>query len=139
MLPLQTRVGLGVMAMKGFSVFPNAPVLLEPYHQIVQFHIHDTFGGGGVISFCREAVSPSQLGNKVNLAVKSNEILEDERVHQLCMDRDYVPRHGWENLTEIGIKMKSICHDKRFAQGQPRQSRLCVVVVYKLNCNIFLS
>ena len=34
-LSLQARVDLGAMAMKGFSVFPKAPALLEPQHQIV--------------------------------------------------------------------------------------------------------
>ena len=31
-LPLQARVGLGAMAMKGYSAFPKAPALLEPHH-----------------------------------------------------------------------------------------------------------
>ena len=34
-LPLRARVDLGAMAMKGCSVFPKAPALLEPHHQIV--------------------------------------------------------------------------------------------------------
>ena len=42
MLPLQNRVELGVMATKGFSTFPKAPVLLEPHHQIVLCHIQYT-------------------------------------------------------------------------------------------------
>ena len=39
-LSLQARVGLWVMATKGYSVFPKAPSLLEPHHQIVLCHIH---------------------------------------------------------------------------------------------------
>ena len=35
MLPLQARVDLGAMAMKGYSAFPKALALLEPHHQIV--------------------------------------------------------------------------------------------------------
>ena len=35
MLPLQTKVDLEVMAIKGYFPFPKAPVLLEPHHQIV--------------------------------------------------------------------------------------------------------
>ena len=31
MLPLQARVDLGAMAMKGYSAFPKAPALLEPF------------------------------------------------------------------------------------------------------------
>ena len=34
-LPLQATVDLGVMAMKEYSTFPQAPVLLEPHLQIV--------------------------------------------------------------------------------------------------------
>ena len=34
-LPLWARVDLGVMAMKGYSTFPKAPVLLKPQHQVV--------------------------------------------------------------------------------------------------------
>ena len=34
-LPLRHKVDLGALAMKGYSKFPKAPVLLEPYHQIV--------------------------------------------------------------------------------------------------------
>ena len=35
MLPLRARVDLGAMAMKGYSVFPKAPELLEPHYQNV--------------------------------------------------------------------------------------------------------
>ena len=35
MLPRQARVDLGVMAMKGYSVFPKALALLEPHYQTV--------------------------------------------------------------------------------------------------------
>ena len=35
MLPLQARVDLGAMAMKGCSAFPKAPALLKPHHQII--------------------------------------------------------------------------------------------------------
>ena len=35
LLPLQVRLDLKVMAMKGYSAFPKAPALLEPHHQIV--------------------------------------------------------------------------------------------------------
>ena len=34
-LPLRARVDLAAMAIKGYSTFPKAPTLLEPYHQIV--------------------------------------------------------------------------------------------------------
>ena len=34
-LALWARVDLGVMTMKGYSVFPKAPALLKPHHQIV--------------------------------------------------------------------------------------------------------
>ena len=34
-LPLQAKVDLGVMAIKGYSAFPKAPALLELQHHIV--------------------------------------------------------------------------------------------------------
>ena len=34
-LPLQARMDLGAMAIKGYSAFPKASALLEPQHQIV--------------------------------------------------------------------------------------------------------
>ena len=44
--PLQARVELGTMAMKGYSAFPKAPALLQPHHQIVKCHIRTLVGGG---------------------------------------------------------------------------------------------
>ena len=41
-LPLRARVDLGAMTIKGYSAFPKAPVLLEPHHLIVSYHIQDT-------------------------------------------------------------------------------------------------
>ena len=35
MLPLQARVDLGAMAMKGCAAFSKAPASLEPHYQIV--------------------------------------------------------------------------------------------------------
>ena len=40
MLQLLARVDLGVMKMKVYSVFPKAPALLEPHHQIVSYQGH---------------------------------------------------------------------------------------------------
>ena len=34
-LPLKAKVDLGGLAMKGCSIFPKLPALLEPYHQII--------------------------------------------------------------------------------------------------------
>ena len=42
MLPLWARVDQEAMAIKGYFVFPEAPALLEPHHQIVQCHIQNT-------------------------------------------------------------------------------------------------
>ena len=64
MLPLQARVNLGAMAMKGYSAFPKAPAILEPRHQIASCHFQDTHWGGSY-PLCKEAVgvfySPSWL------------------------------------------------------------------------------
>ena len=54
-LPLRTRIELGAMVMNGCSVFPKAPALLGPYHQIVWCHIGTLIGGG--LPLCRGAVS----------------------------------------------------------------------------------
>ena len=63
---LQARVNLGAMAKKGYSAFPRAPVLLEPHHQIIQYHIQEIQCGWGVLPLCREAVSvfckPQSIG-----------------------------------------------------------------------------
>ena len=40
--PRRSRVNLGVMAIKGCSIFPKAPELLGPHHQTVQCQILDT-------------------------------------------------------------------------------------------------
>ena len=62
-LSLRSRVDLGAMAMKGYSVFPKPPVLLKPHHQIVWCR-------WGSLTVCKEAVgvfySPSRLGNLNN-------------------------------------------------------------------------
>ena len=60
---------LGAMAMKRYFVFPKAPALLEPCHQIVSCHILDPCWGGGVfLPLCREVVSvfysPNRLGKR---------------------------------------------------------------------------
>ena len=41
-LPLQARVDLRVIAMKGYSTFPKAPALLETHNQIASCHIRDS-------------------------------------------------------------------------------------------------
>ena len=43
-LLLRTRVGLELMAMKGYSAFPKAPAFLEPLHQIVYCHYRTLIG-----------------------------------------------------------------------------------------------
>ena len=47
-LPSRVRVDLGAIAMKGNSAFLKAPALLEPYYQIVLYHIQDTLWRGGL-------------------------------------------------------------------------------------------
>ena len=42
MLLLVAKVGMWVMATKGYSAFPKAPALLELHHQILKCHIYDT-------------------------------------------------------------------------------------------------
>ena len=42
MLHIRARLALGAMAIKGYSAFPKAAVLLEPHNQIVLCHIPGT-------------------------------------------------------------------------------------------------
>ena len=59
-------MNLGAMAIKKYSEFPKAPVLLEPHHQTFKFHIRTLVGE--VLHIGREAVgvfcSPSRLGHE---------------------------------------------------------------------------
>ena len=58
-LPHWSRVDLGAMAMKGFSAFPKAPVILEPhYHCLVSYPGHSL---GVPLPLCRGAVSVSTV------------------------------------------------------------------------------
>ena len=70
------RVNLGEMAMKEYSAFPKAPVLLETHHQIVQCHNQDT--RLGVPPLSKEAVGafyrPSQLGNPTKKRMNDQEL-----------------------------------------------------------------
>ena len=45
-LPLWTKIDLEVLAMNGYSIFPKAPALLEPHHQMVLCYIQDNCLGG---------------------------------------------------------------------------------------------
>ena len=63
------QIDLGAMTMKEYSVFPKAPTLVQPHHQIVLCHSQDT-RWVEVLPLCREAVgvlySPSRLGQERN-------------------------------------------------------------------------
>ena len=56
MLPRRDRVDLGAIAIKGYSVFPKAPALLEPHHQIVKYHIMTLVGVGDYPSAEKQSV-----------------------------------------------------------------------------------
>ena len=64
-LSLRAKLNLGAMAMKGYSVFPKAPALLEPHQKIVSCQIRDT--SWGALPLCRDTViafySPSRLSS----------------------------------------------------------------------------
>ena len=77
MLPRRARVDLGAMAMKGCSVFPKTPALLEPHHQIVYSHIQR----GAVSVF----YSPSRLGNPVSVQTFTVPIPWDLHISPLIM------------------------------------------------------
>ena len=70
MLPLQARVDLEAMLMKGCFTFPKAPALLEPHHQTSDWLLsYQDTRWRGVLPLCREAVgvfySLSQLGQRI--------------------------------------------------------------------------
>ena len=66
-LPLQDRVDLGAMVMKGYSTFPKTPALLEPHHQIFN-DISRAFTNKDVLLLSRDAISvfynPSRLATQ---------------------------------------------------------------------------
>ena len=43
------------MAIKGYSAFPKAPALLEPQHQIVLCHIHDSRWWEGDLTYLQRS------------------------------------------------------------------------------------
>ena len=106
MLPLWTRVDLGVMAMKGYSTFTKAPALLEPHHQIVWCHIQDTCGDGGeVLLLIRKMVYSTAPADWANCLRSINELIGNvlltlthgcasvgwpakTNLHQLCVDTE---------------------------------------------------
>ena len=47
MVPLWARVDLRAIALKGYSVFPKAPALLEPHNSDGLMSYQDTCWGGG--------------------------------------------------------------------------------------------
>ena len=74
MLPLQARVDLGVMAMKGCSTFLKATESLEPHHQIAYCHILDTRWGGGLtpLQRCSRCIlQPQPTGKYTELHLKT--------------------------------------------------------------------
>ena len=66
------RVDLGAMLMKGYYVFPKAPALLKPHHQIVKCHIQDT-RWGRVLSLSRKAVYSTSLADWAKISVRISE------------------------------------------------------------------
>ena len=62
-VPLRARVDMGAMAIKGYSAFPKAPVLLETHHQKCDIQYTRL---GKSYPLCRGDISvfysPSRLG-----------------------------------------------------------------------------
>ena len=86
-LPLRAGVDLGVMAMKDYSAFAEAPGLLEPQHQTVLCHIRKFFAEE--LLLCRDAVSVfysiSRLGKQSIVFNYSNQqiLTESHPIHIL--------------------------------------------------------
>ena len=62
-LPLRDRVNLGVISMKGCSVFPKASALQESHHQIVYCLIRTL--AVGVLPLCSRCILQSQPTGQV--------------------------------------------------------------------------
>ena len=54
---ISDATNLGVMAMKGYSTLPKAPVLLDSHHQTVSCHIQDTRWGVSYHSAEKQSVT----------------------------------------------------------------------------------
>ena len=66
MLPLQARVDLVAIAMKGYSAFPKTPALPELHHEIVlSYPWHSLRGGGGGLTLLQRCsrciLQPQQI------------------------------------------------------------------------------
>ena len=104
-LPLQDRVNLGVMAMRGYTAFPKAPALLESYSQIVSWHIQDTrwwgsypLGKGAAGVF----YSPNRLGNSSSISSSNNERIEIRKRRKL--DEVHEGKYNWSPFKRKVIK-----------------------------------
>ena len=94
MRPLQTRVNLGAMAMKGYTAFSKTPALLEPHNQIVLCHIQDT-------NCCRGCFTPLQRFTYLGSSVASTEKDIDTRLTK-----------AWTAINRLSIIWKSDLTDK---------------------------
>ena len=104
MQPLRARMDLGAMPMKEYSVFPKAPVLLEPYHQNVYCQL--VVVGGGFLLLGRDAVgvfySPSQLGwqsqrqRELRNSVLSTQFDDDDDILLLNIPKNFLYKEIWQ-------------------------------------------
>ena len=83
------RVDLEAMAMKEYSAFPKAPVLLEHHHQIVLCHNQDTRGGGLVpLQRCGCCILQPQLIGQPWI----------KKTSHLILDRKMTQKHYTQDL-----------------------------------------
>ena len=74
-LPLQERTDLGEMAIKGYSVFPKLPALLEPHHQILLCHIRTLVRKGSYPNPSAEKQSVYSTGsNDTEMALHTHQM-----------------------------------------------------------------
>ena len=74
--------------MKGYSVFPKAPALLEHYHQIVKCHIKDTRWGWGLtpLQRCsRRILQPQLTGQEKEIQSDLPNVLKQSVSSVLCI------------------------------------------------------
>ena len=76
-LPLQARVNLGAIAIKGCSAFLKAPALIEPHH--VWYHIQDTHWGSLTEMQLVYFATPA---NRANMSGGGDRPLGNDNVHR---------------------------------------------------------
>ena len=110
-LPFQAWVDLVAIAMKGYSAFPKAPVLLEPHHQIIKSYLGHLLWVGTSMqrwSWCILQPQTTGLGkmSKVKEKARLNSI-----VYQVITQEK--KKDNLKLVKCLLLKFQSICSETR--------------------------